>query len=40
MKRIDRELERKLEEFGRMKDGELTQPFIVPDINTVKEWLE
>ena len=40
IKRIDRELERKLEEFGRMKDGELTEPFIVPDINTVKEWLE
>ncbi|MGN0755299.1 MAG: extracellular solute-binding protein [Aristaeellaceae bacterium] len=40
IKRIDRELERKLEEFGRMKDGQLTQSFIVPDINTVKEWLE
>ena len=40
IKRIDRELERKLEEFGRLKDGELTTPFIVPDINTVKEWLE
>lgn len=40
IKRIDRELERKLEEFGRMKNGQLTEPFIVPDINTVKEWLE
>ena len=40
IKRIDRELERKLEEFGRLVDGKLTQPFIVPDINTVKEWLE
>lgn len=40
IKRIDRELERKLEEFGRLVNGELTQPFIVPDINTVKEWLE
>lgn len=40
IKRIDRELERKLEEFGRLKDGQLTEPFIVPDINTVKEWLE
>ena len=38
--RIDRELKRKLEEFGRLKDGQLTEPFIVPDINTVKEWLE
>ncbi len=40
IKRIDRELERKLEEFGRLKDGELLSPFIVPDINDVKEWLE
>lgn len=40
IKRIDRELERKLEEFGRIRDGELTRPFIVPDIDTVKEWLE
>ena len=40
IKRIDRELERKLEEFGRLVNGEMTQPFIVPDINTVKEWLE
>ena len=40
IKRIDRELERKLEEFGRLKDGQLTEAFIVPDINTVKEWLE
>lgn len=40
IKRIDRELERKLEELGRLKNGELTVPFLVPDINTVKEWLE
>lgn len=40
IKRIDRELERKLEEFGRLVNGEMTQPFIVPDIDTVKEWLE
>lgn len=40
IKRIDRELERKLEEFGRLKDGRLAQPFIVPDINTIKEWLK
>lgn len=40
IKRIDRELERKLEEFGRLKDGRLVQPFIVPDINTIKEWLK
>ena len=40
IKRIDRELERKLQEFGRLKGGKLTEPFIVPDINTIKEWLE
>lgn len=40
IKRIDRELERKLEEFGRLAYGKLTQPFIVPDIDTVKGWLE
>ena len=40
IKRIDREVERKLEEFGRMKDGELTMPFLVPDIDMVRGWLE
>lgn len=40
IKRIDRELERKLEEFGRLENGILTVPFTVPDINTIKEWLE
>ncbi len=40
IKRIDRELERKLEEFGRLRDGELVVPFIVPDMDTVKEWLQ
>ena len=40
IKRIDRELERKLEEFGRVQEGEMTQPFIVPDMETVKEWLQ
>lgn len=40
IKRIDRELERKLEEFGRLKDDQLTEPFAVPDIDTVKEWFE
>ncbi|MBQ2432816.1 MAG: hypothetical protein II266_00150, partial [Clostridia bacterium] len=24
----------------RLKNGELTQPFIVPDIENVKEWLK
>jgi len=40
IKRIDREVERKLEEFGRLKDGELTQPFLAPDIDMIKEWLQ
>ncbi len=40
IKRIDRELERKLEEFGMIVDGKLVTEFIVPDINDVKEWLE
>ena len=40
IKRIDREVERKLEEFGRLKDGELVVPFIVPSIETVRGWLE
>lgn len=40
IKRIDRELERKLEEFGRLENGEQIVPFIVPDMETVKEWLQ
>ncbi len=40
IKRIDRELERKLEEFGMIVDGRLVTEFIVPDINDVKGWLE
>ena len=40
IKRIDRELERKLEEFGLLENGELTSPFRVPDIETVRRWLE
>ena len=40
IKRIDREVERKLEEFGQMENGALTAPFLVPDIETVKEWLQ
>ena len=39
-KRIDREVERKLEEFGRMENGQLTSPFLAPDIEMVKEWLQ
>ena len=40
VKRIDREVERKLEEFGRMENGRLTAPFLAPDLDMVKEWLQ
>ena len=40
VKRIDREVERKLEEFGRMENGRLTAPFLAPDIEMIKEWLQ
>ena len=40
IKRIDREVERKLEEFGRLENGILTKPFLAPDIEMVKEWLQ
>lgn len=40
IKRIDREVERKLEEFGWLKNGELIVSFKVPDLDTVRGWLE
>ncbi len=40
VKRIDREVERKLEEFGRIENGRLTEPFLAPDLDMVKEWLQ
>ena len=40
VKRIDREVERKLEEFGHMENGRLTAPFLAPDLDMVKEWLQ
>ena len=40
VKRIDREVERKLEEFGRLENGRLTAPFLAPDPDMVKEWLK
>ncbi|MGB4661629.1 MAG: extracellular solute-binding protein, partial [Mobilitalea sp.] len=39
VKTIDRETERKLEEFGYMKDGVVVKEYVVPDIDTVKEIL-
>lgn len=37
VKRINRETERKLEEFGYMKDGEVVTEYIVPTIERVRE---
>lgn len=39
VKRIDRETERKLEEFGYMKDGKVIKNYKVPTIETVREIL-
>ena len=39
VKRIDRETERKLEEFGYMKDGKVIKNYEVPNIETVREIL-
>ncbi len=36
-KRINRETERKLEEFGYMKDGEVVTEYVVPTIERVRE---
>ncbi len=40
VKRIDKEVERKLEEFGWLEDGELTVNFSVPDLDEIRRWLE
>lgn len=40
VKRVSREITRKLEEFGYLVNGELVEEFIVPDIDTVEGWLE
>ncbi len=37
VKRINRETERKLEEFGYMKDGEVVTEYVVPTIERVRE---
>lgn len=39
VKRIDRETERKLEEFGYMKDGKVIKNYEVPTTQTVREIL-
>jgi len=35
---IDRELERKLEEFGYLSNGRVVKPYRIPDIATVESW--
>lgn len=37
---INRELRRKLEEFGYYKDGELVKPFIIPTFENVDNWMK
>ncbi|MEW9050035.1 MAG: extracellular solute-binding protein [Neobacillus sp.] len=39
VKVINRELERKLMEFGYMKDNQLIKPYNVPTIENVEEWV-
>ena len=39
-KAINRETERKLEEFGYMKDGELLREYIAPDTSLIEEMIE
>lgn len=36
---INRELERKLQEFGYIEDGKLVKEYIVPTINNVEKWV-
>jgi ABC-type glycerol-3-phosphate transport system substrate-binding protein len=35
---IDREISRKMEEFGYMKDGKMVKPYPIPTIEQVKSW--
>lgn len=37
---INREIRRKMEEFGYLKDGQVLREFIVPSIETVTRWME
>ena len=36
---INREMQRKLTEFGYVDDGEIVKPYKIPTINTVEEWI-
>lgn len=35
---IDREIKRKMEEFGYVKDGKMVKPYPIPTIEQVKNW--
>ncbi len=37
---VDREIRRKMEEFGYMKDGKVVKPYIVPQMETVEDWMK
>jgi ABC-type glycerol-3-phosphate transport system substrate-binding protein len=37
---INRELARKMEEFGYMKDGKMVKPYPIPTIELVESWVE
>jgi hypothetical protein len=37
---INREITRKMEEFGYLKDGQQVREFKIPTIETVKAWIE
>ncbi|OWA33334.1 hypothetical protein B9G55_21890 [Saccharibacillus sp. O16] len=36
---IDREIRRKMEEFGYMENGRVVKPYIVPQLETVEGWM-
>ena len=38
--RINREIARKMEEFGYMKDGRIVAPYVVPTIENIDDWME
>jgi len=38
--RINREISRKMEEFGYMESGKMIEPYSVPDIDEVKRWIQ
>jgi hypothetical protein len=37
---INREITRKMEEFGYLKDGVRVKEFEIPSIDTVRRWME